>query len=202
MMVVEMSWKACLTIGLFKCGWLSVIWILDFPWLPSLSLLPFVKRDEYWFYWKRTPEEGIHSSWMMKVARALGHSRLIVWKWNRGKHPAKLVRCEQWEFQPGREGLHKQVQSEPNWSSNSGCLLLSSIRDASRSSLTEPSKEGPVLVIQVNRAVFPSWNHTPFCPPEFLTFALLLTASTPSPLKALPTSISHLFPNRGGLTIL
>lgn len=55
---------------------------------------------------------------------------------------------------------------------------------------------GPVLVTQANRVVSPSRNHMHregqcFCPPGFSTISLLLTASTPSPLKSLPTTLPY-----------
>lgn len=102
------------------------------------------------------------------------------------------MRCELGESPPDREGLQRQVWSEPDWSSSSGSLAIPSTRDTATVSLIALPKESPILVIQEKRPVSPRWTHTQgvaaFLFSKRPDLFVALIAFTPSSLKSLPTA--------------
>lgn len=117
----------------------------------------------------------------------------------------ELVRCELGESQPDREGLQKQVWSEPDWSSSSGCLAIPSTRDTATVFLIALPKESPVLVIQEKGPVSPRWTHTQgvaaFLFPKFLTFCCF-DCIYPLFFEITAHGSSHLFLIRDSFTIV
>lgn len=102
----------------------------------------------------------------------------------------ELVRCELGESQPDREGLQRQVWSEPDWSSSSGCLAIPTTKDTATVSLIALPKESPVLVIQEKGPVSPRRTHTlgvaAFLFSKVPDLFVALIAFFPSSLKSLP----------------